>query len=142
MKFLITFILFFSLSLSSYAQNESPGGFTNKAEAKNVTQGSLMQGKWIEYLDADGNILPGKDSAAYYRLIVYKDNMAMGTARIYNINNEKLYMEFNYLNGQKNGMYKEYYESGQLMEEANYRNDTLIGSAKDYYESGALKLPM
>jgi hypothetical protein len=46
--------------------------------------------------------------------------------------------EMPYVNGKKNGVYKEYYESGALKWESSYVNDKRHGMQKRYYESGAL----
>jgi antitoxin component YwqK of YwqJK toxin-antitoxin module len=37
------------------------------------------------------------------------------------------------------GIYKSYYESGELSEEVNYINDKKDGIYKSYYESGQLE---
>ena len=52
---------------------------------------------------------------------------------------KKKYVTVNYLHGSKDGNYKAYYMSGQLMRDDFYKNGEQNGSAKGYYQNGKLK---
>jgi hypothetical protein len=47
--------------------------------------------------------------------------------------------EFNYIDGKKNGLYRSYYESGQLWRKYNYIDGRYIKKYEEYSESGELK---
>ncbi len=46
----------------------------------------------------------------------------------------------NYLDGQKNGISKRYYKTGELLEESNWQNDKLNGFYRSYFQDGTLRL--
>ena len=52
--------------------------------------------------------------------------------------NQILLLEIEYLNGEKNGKVREYYEHGQLKFEGEYLNNQKNGKIKEYYENGEL----
>ena len=52
--------------------------------------------------------------------------------------NGQLCVEVNYINGTMNGIYKLYYENGQLWEEMNYIDGKINGIFKSYYSNGQL----
>jgi antitoxin component YwqK of YwqJK toxin-antitoxin module len=134
-KIIIILLVIISIAKQSFAQN----GFTNKDEAKNITDASgLKQGKWIyDYNKSSKYITLGNH--AYYTLVVYKDGKENEVSRIY-YNNGKLYVEIPWIDGKKNGINKMYYENGQLKEEAPYIDDKMNGVVKDYDDSGKLKV--
>lgn len=151
MKFFIT-ILFFCIAVISHAQDTLPDnfssepgmddsflpdstllGFTNKAEAENK-QDSAYQGKWVEYLDKNGNIVPDTD-APFYRLTVYKGGMPIGIQRTY-LSNDTLVMLTTYKRGMKNGIEVKYYNDGVMKWSAHYTNDKLNGIVKCYNKVG------
>lgn len=45
----------------------------------------------------------------------------------------------NYSNGKKEGLWKEYYESGELEGSGKYAKELMVGQCKGYYKSGKLK---
>jgi antitoxin component YwqK of YwqJK toxin-antitoxin module len=85
MKFFL--IIFISLLTSLTAFGQVPeyhdSGFTNKAEAKNLTVNGLMEGKWIEYTNNTNDNFTNDTNSLYYRLSVYKDNKPIGVQRGY-----------------------------------------------------------
>ena len=50
----------------------------------------------------------------------------------------KLKLEVFIMNGKKEGIYRKYYENGQLCEEVNYIDDKMNGIYKRYHENGQL----
>jgi antitoxin component YwqK of YwqJK toxin-antitoxin module len=142
MKPLVILILSFSFSLTAFGQIEYPdSGFTNKAEAKNITVNGLKEGKWVEYkfIDSTNTIKPTKDSnAPYYELTVYKDDTPIGIVKGY-YKSGKLATLKQYFKGKRNGIDKAYYENGKLGSAFPYSNDTLNGLAKVYLQSGELE---
>ena len=132
-KLLLAFIFIINYS---FAQN----GFTNKDEAKNVTDANgLKQGKWIEYLNQNEKSVL-KDSAKYYKLLVFKDDKSTERERTYYYPSGKPAMDGAPIkNGKYNGIAKWYYETGKLKEECNYSDGQKNGINKHYYESGKLK---
>ncbi len=133
-KRIVTFIFAFtSLSLSAIAQRE---GFTNKAEAKNVSIKGIKQGKWIEYMDV-GSVITKDTSAPYYRLIVYLDGKPYGVVREYH-KGGFIASETPYVGGKKNGVEKWYYKTGIIEFEIPFTDNTINGVEKQYYESGKL----
>ena len=48
--------------------------------------------------------------------------------------NNKVVSTETYINGQKNGVSKRYYNTGELLEEANWRNDKLTGLYRTYFK--------
>ena len=135
----VLLILILSLfTLSAFAQEYPDSGFTNKAEAKNLTVNGLKEGKWVEYAD-DSNLGTSDTNAPYYMLIVYMKGKPRGKLLEY-YKSGKLYIESPLLvNDNLNGVAKEYYENGHLKEETPYINDKRNGVEKEYYESGILK---
>lgn len=127
------FLVLFVLSIRAFAQD----GFTNKNEAENKLNGKLKEGKWIEYKDSLGRPT-SKDSASFYHLVVYHNNVATGTGRDYYLSGN-IQNEHTYLNGLKNGESKWYYEDGKLFADATYKDDKRIGVSKWYFKSGNLK---
>jgi antitoxin component YwqK of YwqJK toxin-antitoxin module len=138
----ILFTLSFSLlTLAAIAQQpEYPdSGFTNKAEAKNLTINGLREGKWCEYRDRRGgeDIITMDTNASDYILTVYKTNSPNGIARRYK-KNGKLVSEVPFKNGMENGIVKWYYPSGALDQVTTFKDNMANGVAKNYDESGKL----
>ena len=52
--------------------------------------------------------------------------------------NGQLEVEVNYINGLMNGIYKSYWNNGQLWEEVNYIDGKKEGIYKSYYQNGKL----
>ncbi len=88
-------------------------GFTNKAEAKNVTINGLKDGKWMEYYNLETktsnsnpyettiNVPTADTNAMYYDLGVYKAGKLNGVVRYYE-NKSNKYMFWHYfINGKK-----------------------------------------
>lgn len=129
-----------SAQQKSTTQNSgiSQNGFTNKVEAKNLLIKGLKQGKWIEYINSKNKITT-KDSATYYQLTVYKDNMTQGILRRFFLS-DKLEAEIPYAYGNINGVEKSYYQSGQLHREDSYKDGKRDGTTKVYASNGILTL--
>ena len=138
MKAFLIALLSFALSFSVYGQDYPNSGFTNKAEAKNLTINGLKEGKWIEYNYAENeqdNIDTNK--VTDYNLIVYKKGKIIGIVRDYLING-KLVGEAPYVNGKLNGIVKTYYDNGQLYTLDIYTDSVKNGISKGYYKDGKL----
>lgn len=129
MKVFLTVILSLFLTLSAWAQEYADSGFTNKAEAKNLTVNGKKEGKWVTSDRSNTNI---------YQLTIYKVGKPYGMARGY-FNDGILESELPYKNGKLNGNVKFYYPSGKLKEECPYTNSKENGIDKEYYESGKLE---
>jgi|GEM_PF-803524 antitoxin component YwqK of YwqJK toxin-antitoxin module len=139
MKPILILILSLSLILTALGQAPIDSGFTNKAEAKNITINGLKDGKWMEYLDK--MYMPTTDTlhlAQHYQLAFYRNGLLSGIVRKYNLNG-KLEMTVPYTDGNQIGMIKYYYESGELSEETPVINGKINGVEKCYYENGKLK---
>ena len=136
-KFLIiiTLILAFSCIINSVIAQGN--GFTNKDEAKNEYKDSMKEGKWIEYLNLQMKNTT-KDSASYFRLVIYNGGEENGIVRYYRIKDESLEEERPYTDGKINGMVKGYYPSGELFLEDPYSNGQREGMEKTYYENGKI----
>jgi antitoxin component YwqK of YwqJK toxin-antitoxin module len=144
------FTLFILLGITAFAQpasNESTRandqaaqGFTNKTEAKNTLQNGLKEGKWIEYLRLEdkGMILADSNSASFYRLTIYTDNMPSGTVRVYTTKG-LLLSETPYSNGKRDGVSKAYgSRNGNLLYEDIYNNGQ-HAMTRFYNEDGKLQ---
>ena len=70
----------------------------------------------------------------------YIINQTNNKAKIYSSYNDKLIIECEYLNGKKNGIYKEYDNNGTLIIECEYLNGKKNGKYKTYNERGNLIL--
>src|ERR1035438_7342943 len=112
MKFILALILWLSLSVAAFAQNDSLG-FTNKAEAENKMVNGLKEGKWLEYYYGDGGeqVITTDTNADYYNLAIYKRGKRYGISRGYYGKSRILFCETSYINGKKNGIEKTYAKS-------------------------------
>lgn len=138
MKAFLILILSFSFALATFGQDYPDSGFTNKAEAQNLTINGVREGKWIEYNyaeDEQDNIDTTKVTG--YSLIVYKKGKIVGIVREYLING-KLVGEAPYVNGKLNGIVKTYYDNGQLYTLDTYTDSIQNGISKGYYKDGKL----
>jgi len=113
-------------------------GFTDKEEAKNFKDANgLKQGKWIEYMAYDSKFklidLPNQVSAAFYRLVIYKDGNFIETERLYDISG-KLNTETPYIDGR--GINKTFYKNGKIQNEIPLTNGKIHGVWKMFYEDG------
>ncbi len=52
------------------------------------------------------------------------------------LNDSKIVSTENYFNGQKNGISKRYFPTGELLEESNWQNDQLNGLYRTYFQNG------
>jgi len=126
-----TLILFSCISFSAIAQTD----FTNKAEATNQIVDSVKEGKWIEYFNTALKET-AKDSATYYRLVIYNKGRENGIARRYMIAEDVLLAETPYVNGRREGIAKGYFPNGVLKVVTNFHNDQIEGVQKQYYQNG------
>ena len=69
----------------------------------------------------------------------YKIGKKDGIGKVYKINTNILIFEGEYLNKEKNGKGKEYYDNGKLKFEGEYLNGERNGNGKEYYDNGKLK---
>ena len=69
----------------------------------------------------------------------YINNQKDGIFKIY-YENENIYGEYGYKNGYDDGKFKEYYENGNLKKEGSIENGQINGLSKYYYETGELYL--
>jgi antitoxin component YwqK of YwqJK toxin-antitoxin module len=119
-----------------YQAQYPDSGFTNKAEANNMTVNGLKEGKWIEYYRHDD---PDTPRAATYELIVYRRDTPVGIVRLYLLDGGNLIATMPYLNGKINGVVNDYNNLGKVNEEETYVNGLLNGLTKEYYEPGKLE---
>ena len=72
------------------------------------------------------------------RYIIYeKDQKNIG--REFDSYTNEILFKGEYLNGERNGKGKEYYEDGKLKFEGEYLNGKRNGKGKEYYDDGRLK---
>ena len=53
--------------------------------------------------------------------------------------NGQLWYEYNYKDGKRDGLYRQWYENGQLWYEINYKDDKQDGLLRQWYENGQLE---
>ena len=137
MKSIGIILLLCFISHGSFAQADS--GFTNKAEAKNLTVNGLKEGKWVEYISFNDKLATDSNCLCdSYRLTIYVGGKPSGIVRQYNITGELSSIVY-YARGKKKGKLKEFYGNGKLSREINYTNDMENGLERRYYENGILK---
>jgi hypothetical protein len=103
------------VAFSAFGQTLPDSGFTNKAEAKlDTADYYVADGKWITYIESDGEFAGADTTAPYYILTIYKDG--------------KIY-----------GLEREYYKSGKIRRVIPYSNGNMNGTEKAYYENGIIK---
>ena len=128
--------LFILSSSFVFAQQDS-NGFTNKAEATNLTVNGLKEGKWVEWYDKKNGIVTDTLTADFYNLTIYKADKPFGMVRRYN-KLGRIMEEDPWGDAGLNGIKKEYFASGKLHSETPYSKGKINGTKKIYYESGAL----
>lgn len=89
--------------------------------------------------DADN----GKKTDYYYDEVVKAEYTLLngklnGQGKTYHLNG-KIHLTGNYTNGEKNGLFKEYDDNGNLETEYSMLNGELNGEMKTYYSNGKLK---
>jgi antitoxin component YwqK of YwqJK toxin-antitoxin module len=146
MKPLILILFLFFILAAFGQQPEYPdSGFTNKAEAKNLTVNGKKEGKWVEYGrntrgfhgESDEVATNDIEHADFYYLFVYKDSVPNGLERGY-YKNGKLYFTVFYKNGIRNGVAKQYFEDGERVEKT-FKNDTVDGMEISYFSNGKIQ---
>lgn len=136
MRTFLILIVSLYFTLTAFAQQNPPdSGFTNKLEATNQLVNGQKEGKWIEYIDENGNFTR-KESATSYELAIYKSGKLFGIVRCY-YNNGMIESVATYLNGKMNGIHK-LYLSGKIAHEIPYKDGEINGIAKYYYDNGKL----
>ena len=68
--------------------------------------------------------------------IIYETNKK---GKQYNIVDNRLLFEGEYLNGERNGNGKDYFDNGKLYYEGEYSKGKMEGKGKEYYEDGGLR---
>ncbi len=83
--------------------------------------------------------LTKKDSCVYFRASVFDTTRLsfIGEVRDFT-SNGKLVMVGTYKAGVKNGLFTQYYDSGQIESEGEFQNDKRVGNWKYFYENGNL----
>jgi antitoxin component YwqK of YwqJK toxin-antitoxin module len=133
MKTLIVLIMSLLFTHIVFGQQELPdSGFTNKAEAKNLTVNGLKEGKWVEYFVNSGNA-----NYPFYQLTYYHLGKPYGIVRNY-YSDGIIYYEVPYKDGKRNGLGKEYDYKGAVVREAPYKDDKENGVER-YYQNGILR---
>lgn len=115
-------------TVSAWAQDYPDSGFTNKAEAKNLTVNGLKEGKWVENADTNKDLVYVMNP---YKLIVYKKGKPFGIVRLYD-RNWNLVTEIPYLDGERNGIVKNSAAGGKIEMDFPYVNDTVNGIEKTF----------
>lgn len=80
-----------------------------------------------------------KEFNKYHHLVRQKGKIPDGIIREYYETGELQY-EWLYRHGQRNGLFKGYFENGVLKGEYRYKNDVLEGESKEYYPNGVLHI--
>ena len=109
------------------------------------SEGILKDGMWVndlKFYNSDGNII---------RIIKYSNRGILktdksfdnelrlnGISREYYTNGE-IKTEENYVNGKKQGSYKNFYRTGELLREDVYYNDKMNGISTMYHRNGIIK---
>jgi len=139
MKAFLSLILFLSFAFVGFGQQDYPdSGFTNKAEAKNLTVNGLKEGQWVEYFYPNSNKPTDDTSATYYALTIYKSGIRNGAAREYYKNGKIMSVGY-FKNGKTNGKVNEYYENGKIKSILPVIDSKANGIYMAYYENGKLK---
>jgi hypothetical protein len=139
MKFCFSILFLFLYSIATVGQNLIDSGFTNRAEAKIDTDDlNKLEGKWITYLDSNGEFDGGDTAAPFYVLTVFKNGERNGIEREF-YKSCRIRSILPYSNGHRNGVEKGYYENGAFWFESNWSNSKRNGIDKEYYENGQLK---
>jgi antitoxin component YwqK of YwqJK toxin-antitoxin module len=128
-------------SSSIKSETLSDSGFTNKAEAKNLTVNELKEGKWVEYYKFyphSGLKVTTDTSAPIYYLTIYSSGKPFGLVRSFYKNGKMESTSF-YSNGQSNGISKKFYENGTVAMETSTLNGKLNGTSRMYYKSGKIE---
>lgn len=119
------------LTIASFGQNLPDSlGFTNKAEAKNLTVKGLKEGKWVEW-KISGDMGTPPDTDLYY-LTIYKRGLPYGIKRGYYKTGEiESITPFN-KNGLISGIQKTFYRDGEPEYIFPFTNGKEDGVEKDY----------
>ena len=137
MKPFLILILSLSFTITAFAQQDSLG-FTNKAEAKNLTVNGLKEGKWCESIFVNIDLDPVEEPFPAYKLTIYKGRTPFGIQRWYWADGT-LEREIPYKNGSINGIYKSYFTNGILKTLDTCVNGVINGWSNNYYRSSKLK---
>lgn len=117
---------------------------THQAQTPSPNTGRTNSSNRI-FFDSNANILNSQDSlkAKFYRVINYKDGSIYGPVSDYYISG-KPYMTGYYKNGtisqgNENGTFTYYFESGKIFQVRNYIDGLLDGIFIEYYSTGIKK---
>lgn len=141
-QYIVTALTLLSATTAIYAQN------VNKTNVQGQREGT-----WIGYyantnnIKYEGTFKNGKETGTFKfyadepekKIIATKEFKTDGSVYTIYYNGKKKMSEGNYVNKQKEGVWKIYHVNGQtVMAEEPYKNDKLHGVKKIYYISGKL----
>jgi len=111
---------------------------------KGKSEGYLQDGKWINdlnFLSDDGKIKKTIKYSPIGKLISEKsfDNDVLNGDVKYFHNNEKIKEEEYYINGKKNGIFKQYDSFGNINAEIEFKDDKRNGYSKYYFLNGQIQ---
>ncbi|MDG1101073.1 MAG: hypothetical protein P8N29_07705 [Saprospiraceae bacterium] len=128
--------------------NHTEGGILEEGFAKDESK----EGTWLKY-DKEGNLIgitsymDGKingpsiemnNRGQITRKQYFLDDVPHGIYGDYKFG--RATKEVNYKNGEMDGMYKEFYNNGELQRSINYKNGVMDGPMKYYNEEGGVTL--
>jgi hypothetical protein len=95
----------------------------------------LKQGKWFEYRALPHLVLTGKRRVPLpgnSKAVWWADSL------VFNRESPVYKLEGEYINGLKNGIWKEFYDNGKIRREVNYLNGIPSGLIRVYHPNGNL----
>ncbi|NLE63683.1 MAG: toxin-antitoxin system YwqK family antitoxin [Bacteroidales bacterium] len=97
--------------------------------AEGVYWNKNKDGKWL-YYNSNGKLVAEEN---------YLKGKLNGLSKIYSSKDSVLLEQTNWLNGQKHGLYSNYYITGALRTKMYYNYNKMHGTFENYYENGKLK---
>ncbi|PKP54246.1 MAG: hypothetical protein CVT92_00390 [Bacteroidetes bacterium HGW-Bacteroidetes-1] len=85
---------------------------------------------WKFYNDVDGSLLSEE---------IFKNNNLNGISKNYYPKSNQVAETIEYLNGQKYGVWRVFFEDGTLQSEGNYQEGQFFGKYTEYYPNGLIK---
>ncbi len=130
--------LVFTISFLFFALIVSAQGFEAQDTSKTnyIDENGLKQGHWI-YTNAEKH-LPGYRDDQLVEDGFFKDNLRVGIWKKY-YENGNLEFELTYMGNRPSGYAVFYYRNGKVSEEGVWKNNRWVGEYKYYHENGKLK---